>query len=192
MRFPMVKLPAVVALVLVGALGATGGASAATLAWNTPTIYQEFSSGTSKIFISLSCSSMGNCVGVGEASDPSSTEPVIAVESNGTWGATVSPVLPSDHSTTAGTPVLGSVSCSSASSCEAVGYYETTGSVDAAMVVPITVSGATVTSDTAAELPLPSGATNAWLNGVSCNSTGCTAVGYTDLGPLVATNAGGN
>ena len=193
MRFRILRLLALVALALAGALAVTDGASAARLTWSTSTAYQSSMSATGTIFTSLSCSSVGNCLAVGVTPNGSNGwMPVMAVASNGTWGTTVNVVLPSGHSTSGDSSDLSSVSCISASSCEAVGTYETAGGDAEGMVVPIEVSGASAAQGTAIELPLPTGATQAELEGVSCTSTACTAVGESDAGPLVATNAAGS
>jgi hypothetical protein len=100
----------------------------------------------------------------------------------GQWGQPVSTPLPSNAASGANETEFTSVGCSSATSCIAVGAYDTSANGTQPFAVPFTVSGSNVTFGTPEQVPLPTNAYAsssqvAFLNGVSCGSGGCTAVG---------------
>ncbi|HEY1689417.1 MAG TPA: Ig domain-containing protein [Solirubrobacteraceae bacterium] len=157
--------------------------------WGPPVPYG--SSGLSlTLFLSISCTSAGSCVAVGESEDApgSGAEPVLAAESGGAWGpiSTVTSLPPEARTSGSTVDALRSVSCASATSCEAVGEYENEATGTDPMVVPIAVSGSTATAGAASTIKLPNEAISAVsaeqhaaLTGVSCTSaSNCTAVGY--------------
>ncbi len=126
---------------------------------------------------SVSCGSAGNCTAVGEFTDPfGESQGLLLSKSSGGWSAGVEPPVPVGGEGVHPGIVLGSVSCTSAGNCSAVGDYtdglgnnqgllltETSGSWSAAEAVPPTpaASNPSVT-----------------LYSVSCVSAGnCTAVG---------------
>jgi large repetitive protein len=179
-----------IAVVAAGVLASGASASAATgpLVWGSPVTYQNFDAdgGTATLFSSITCPSAGDCVAAGynETAEGLDT-PAFAVESGGVWGAAIS-VAPPAVANTSATAVLNSISCPSANSCVAAGFYTNTSGGTDAMVVPITLGGGTGVPGTATEvtLPMPAAADTtqaAALNGVSCGADGCEAVGqYVD------------
>jgi hypothetical protein len=150
----------------------------------------------------VSCSSASQCVAVGTYEGNAEYEGLLLTDSGGSWTAAQAP-LPANAETTANNSGSGAypfgVSCSSASQCVAVGYYEDTASYWDGLV--LTDSGG---SWTAAQAPVPANAdinasyskTNALVTGVSCPSASqCVAVGYYPLTPnenggLLLTGAG--
>jgi RHS repeat-associated protein len=125
-------------------------------------------SGQSEVSLNgVSCTSATACVAVGFSN--SSGTPVAETLSGTTWTATNLP-LPSGQVAAN----LNGVWCNSATACVAVGVANNSVGNDAPIAE--TLSG---TTWTATNLPLPSGETQGWLNGVSCTSaTACVAVGY--------------
>jgi hypothetical protein len=84
---------------------------------------------------------------------------------------------------------LSSVSCTSATACVAVGFAESSSSVETPLAEAWDGTSWSVQS-----VPLPSGYGSGFLDGVSCTSAGCEAVGLTEPSasnqatvPLVAT-----
>lgn len=181
-----------VAVLAAGVLASAASASAATspLVWGSPVPYQtiDTTDGTATLFLSIACPSNGNCVAAGYngSIEGIGTEtPAFAVESGGIWApATPITQLPSDASTSAtANASLNSVSCSSATSCIAVGSYTNSTNDTDAMVVPITISGGIGSAGAATEVTLPTSpdSQTATLDGVSCGAAGCEAVGeYVD------------
>ncbi len=129
------------------------------------------------LLYSISCTSAGNCVGVGSYLDSSSRlQAMEATETSGTWGQAAEITAPSNAGTNPES-VLKGISCTSAGKCTAVGQYLDSSSHVQAME-------ATETSGTwgqATEVTAPSNAgtnPNAKLYAVSCTSArNCTAVG---------------
>lgn len=172
-----------------GALAPAAGASTATgnggPLWSDPVFDNPATS-----LLSVTCTSVGNCVGVGADMSTGTSVPTVAVERAGTWGAPASPDLPAGADTSAGHGGgLTSVSCTTTTACVAVGNYFTPGGSQTAMVTALTVSGDTASSSGLAPVTLPSGAADpagagqsALLRSVSCAAGGsCVAVGdYTD------------
>jgi hypothetical protein len=178
---------AALALVLVVSLSVVSRASALTpgVTWvqttppqNTPITLLE----------AITCSSHGNCVAVGEASTDASGNgllPAVAIESNSVWSAPVITALPAG----AQDGQLTGVSCTTATACVAVGFYENASTANVPLILPITVSGSMATLGTESSPALPttpdpdpatdetSGDQQASFNGVSCTATACTAVG---------------
>jgi large repetitive protein len=199
MRFTMAITTAVVALlaalaVAVGAgAGVAGAATGSTTApsWSTLQTYSSATidtststlSGTVALATSVACPSYGTCVAVGGEATSTEESPVVMVESGpGQWGQPVSAPLPSNAVSGADDTEFSSVACSSATSCIAVGAYPTSANGTQPFAVPFTVSGSNVTFGTPQQVSLPSNAYAsssqvAFLNGVSCGSGGCTAVG---------------
>ena len=132
----------------------------------------------------VSCAQAGQCVGVGYtelAATGTHDVPFAAVDATGTWsGASLG--LPSGASAAQ----LYGVSCTSTTTCVAVGYESATTGATHALVE--TLSGSTWTADA---LTTPTGGSSPQLYGVSCTSTtSCVAVGYfystaTGTSPLV-------
>ena len=120
----------------------------------------------------VSCVSASQCVAVGYAAVSEVQEGLLLTESGGSWTAAEAP-LPAGASD----PFLMGVSCESASQCVAAGYYtDASGNLQGLL---LTDSGG---SWTASEAPLPAGASDGGLMGVSCVSASqCVAVGFTDV-----------
>lgn len=151
---------------------------------------------------SVSCTSYGNCVAVGQYSDASGDVHAMAVtEVGGHWGSATEIVDPPNSSRQNSS--LSGVSCTSPGNCEAVGAVNTATDGQQAMVA--SESGGVWGQ--ASEIVQPSNATTnltyvtAYLSGVSCVSLGsCEAVGsYADVGsqngedlqPMAVTEANG-
>jgi len=137
----------------------------------------------------VSCPTATSCVAVGQYLDTAGyAEPVVDTLSNGSWTSAEGP-LPSDTATDSGPnfpdALLYSVSCTSTTSCVAVGRYRNT--ADHYVGLIDTLSG-TTWSATTAPLPTPSapdtGSYPPTLTGVSCVSASfCAASGaYLDGG----------
>lgn len=182
---------------MLGLLGPAGANAAGNgSVWGSPLAYGSTGQ-TVSIFASISCARAGDCVAVGDTVNLSSHQPpeaAIAVESAGTWGpvSTLAQLPNEPPAASGGESALDSVSCSSATSCVAVGVYEGAGESRHAMVVPIAVSGPVATAGAALPVALPSEAETgakqrARLDGVSCSSAGdCVAVGsYVDVSGAV-------
>lgn len=124
----------------------------------------------------VSCTSAGNCVGVGYYEIPSGNYRLMAAtQTSGTWSQATQLTSPSGAGT--GDAQLFGVSCTSVGNCTAVGgYHDSSGNVQATAVTETAGTWATALSVTP-----PSGANSnpqAQLLGVSCTSPGnCAAVG---------------
>jgi hypothetical protein len=125
---------------------------------------------------SVSCTSPGDCIAVGDYIDTSgNTQGLVLTQSDGAWTPTEA-TLPSDAGSNP-YMLLIRVSCASTGNCAAVGTYKDSSGNTQGLLLPET-SGAW----TAAGAILPSGhASNpfAVFDAVSCASAGnCTAGGY--------------
>ena len=210
MRFGVLKYMGVVvafcAALAIWSGTPAGAASTGAQVWGAP-VPLALTGAENAELGSVSCTGAGDCVAVGfyevSAGNGSNNDyGLIAVESNGAWAApvTVGPsALPSDVETTSGEIDinLGSVSCSSATSCEAVGSYESDDSNNntESVVLPITLSGTVATPGNATLVTGLSETDNPALSSISCSSSGsCTAVGvdHTTAGDqlIVATSDG--
>lgn len=127
----------------------------------------------------VSCTSAGNCAGVGRYTNSSGAQvPMIASEAGGKWARAAQLSLP-DNAGTGSSAIssLFAVSCTAKGSCTAVGLYSDTSHDRHGMTV--TEVGGTWGRATEFEL-LPPGAGGYWaaLFGVSCSAAGsCTAAG---------------
>jgi hypothetical protein len=129
------------------------------------------------LLYSISCTSAGNCVGVGSYLDSSShLQAMAATETSGTWEQATEVTAPSNAGTDPNA-VLKGISCTWARKCTAVGQYLDSSGNGQAMA-------ATETSgmwEQATEVTAPSNAgasPSAKLYAVSCTSARkCTAVG---------------
>ena len=127
---------------------------------------------------SVSCSSPGYCSVVGRYTDASGGQALLLTESAGTWGTGVEAALPANARQTDPVAGLGSVSCSSAGNCSAVGSYVDSSGNGPALLMTETRG----TWGTGVEAVLPANAATTGqfvgLRSVSCASAGnCTAVG---------------
>jgi hypothetical protein len=132
--------------------------------------------------VSVSCTSSSACVAVGVYVDSSGAQYLLAELWNGsTWSLQSVPEPPGSSQTPFFTaPFFNAVSCSSASSCMAVGGYTDSSGT------PVTLAehwdGATWTMQST---PNPSGAQFSTLNAIECTSSSdCVAVGASDQGAL--------
>ncbi len=179
------------AFAIVAASAGTASAASPTAAptWSAQQTYQSLTvtgsttTGSVALMTSVTCSSAGSCVAAGTDESNTGATPVIAIEHDGQWGTPLAAPLPANGDTSS-TAVFTSVSCTSATSCVAVGQYTTTSAANLGkqgLAVPFTVSGSTAAFGTSQQVALPSGALataaqGAFLSGVSCAAT-CTAVG---------------
>lgn len=129
----------------------------------------------------LSCGAAGSCVAVGSYDNKfGGNSGLIETLSNGKWTGQRAP-LPTGGNATSGTTDLNSITCSSATGCEAVGSF-VTGSHDRYGLIETLSSGSWL----AIRAPLPANAApndqNGGLSSISCPASGaCRAVGdYSD------------
>ena len=127
--------------------------------------------GAAQAFLSgISCTSATACIAAGYQETSTGTTSTLAEVWNGTTWAIQTTPNPS------GTTIAGliGISCTTASACTAVGWYET--SPEQYDTLAERWNGTTWTIQTT---PNPTGATDNYLNGVSCTSaTACSAAGY--------------
>ncbi len=181
-----------------GTAGAAGsGSPKVAPTWSPQQSYQSLTitgsttTGTVALMTSITCPSYGDCVAAGTSESEAGASPAIAIEHNGQWSDPVAAPLPGNGQADS-EAVFTSVSCTSATSCVAVGQYTTTAAAalgKQAMAVPFTVSGSSAAFGTSEQVALPSGALattaqDAFLSGVSCAAT-CTAVGAYENGSSV-------
>jgi hypothetical protein len=135
------------------------------------------SSGGAVNLYDAACSSDGSCVAVGSYVHAGSGEALIVPIANGTPQTALSPSLPTALSSGTQNAYLNSVSCGTAGSCVAVGFYRDDNGSQA-FEVPIHdgVMGSPV------EVTAPNAGSAPTLNSVSCSAAAtCYAVGsYTD------------
>jgi hypothetical protein len=127
----------------------------------------------------VSCATPGSCVAVGSYEDQTNQEVAfIATQAEGKW---TTEVLATPVEETGGQ--LAAISCTSASSCEAVGSYKSLASATQVNPMVATNEGGTWESATIT-LPAGTGANaNAQLSGVSCTAAGeCVADGGVEEG----------
>jgi hypothetical protein len=183
--FRAVKVRAPLALVVAGAIsvaiaGTGGGIAQASAAggpfWGAPVV----PGGTGEAIIDgATCTSGGTCLTVGEAVANSGAAPLVLAEAGGSWGTPSTASVAGVSNPDAG---YLTVSCVSASLCTGVGYNQA-GSAYDPIAGPILLSGSTPTAVSAGVLTLPgapagNSTEKAGLISVSCNSSGCAAVGY--------------
>jgi hypothetical protein len=177
----------------------TNGVWAAAVETVLPTPHDTAVNGQDAAIDGLSCTSVGNCVGVGGYEDTSDDyQAMTVIETSGVWAQAVKLALPAGAGGAgAQNAYLDHVTCTSAGNCVAVGDYEDTGANEQALI-------ATETSGTwsSAKLTLPSdNYTGAHQYGqladVYCTGVGnCVAVGvYTNTAdkdaPMIATETSG-
>ena len=126
--------------------------------------------------LGVSCTSSSACIAVGAYIDSSGTFHAFAERWDGTtWSIQSIPEPPGAQST-----FLNAVSCSSASSCTAVGNFTDSSGVGVTLAERWNGTTWAVQST-----PNPSGAQSSGFSGVSCtSSTACIAVGLSTLGTL--------
>jgi Bacterial Ig-like domain (group 3) len=120
----------------------------------------------------VSCPATGDCVAVGYSSTPLGTSPLIESLGAGGWELAAAPRVPGSR-----TDALEGVSCASASSCVAVGYYQQKGGAEQALVETLANGTWSVTTSP------DGGSGNNQLTSVSCPApSACVAAGYYDSG----------
>jgi hypothetical protein len=125
---------------------------------------------TMTTFKGVSCPSFTACIGVGSYENSEGVEVTLGESWNGTKWTVHAPANPSGGKEN----YLSAVSCISSTACTAVGSYENSSDVDVALVERWNGTEWAIQST-----PFPSGASSAFLFGVSCvTTTACTAVGY--------------
>jgi hypothetical protein len=145
----------------------------------------------------VSCTSAGNCVGVGDYIDSSGrTQAMEATATGGTFAQATEVTAPSNAGSEPSAELDG-VSCPSAGNCVGVGFYRDKSGARQAMEA--TETGGSFAQATEVTAPTGAGITPlASLSGVSCTSAGnCVGVGrYTDSSgdqqAMEATEAGGS
>jgi hypothetical protein len=144
-----------------------GGNPRNTQAWNGTSWHRE--ENPSAVLYGLSCISASTCTAVGYAENSSRQTVSVAEGWNGNaWTVQATPSPPG----ATGSELEG-VSCTSATTCTAVGYYTT--SAGTAVTLAEVWNG---TAWALESIPNPSGTTGNYLEGVSCASTSaCIAVG---------------
>jgi hypothetical protein len=154
---------------------------------------------------SVSCISVDFCMAVGEYQRPSGgAQPLAETFSSGTWTATSLPLPERAYPNTLSVePELGGVSCVSATSCVAVGYYQVQEGVNRGICCFASYPMAEVFSGTTwkvSTLPTPLGF-GGFMSGISCTLAGtkqtCVAIGTgflsssdTGWGPISETLTG--
>jgi hypothetical protein len=145
---------------------------------------------------SVSCGSVGNCTAVGSYSDGTEAEGLLLSEKAGSWETGVEAPLPANAAATGQAAGLGSVSCSSAGNCSAIGsYLDSSGNGPGLL---LTETAGTWGTGVEAALPANAATTQQFvgLTSVSCSSAGnCNAVGSyntarSDDGVLLTETAG--
>jgi hypothetical protein len=150
-------------------------------AWTVQTTPNP-SGATSSQLYKVSCTSASACTAAGNYETSTGATMTLAESWNGTAWTVQSTPNPSG----AAAAFLDGVSCTSASACTAVGWYEI--SPGAYETLAETWNG---TAWTVKSTPNPSGATASYLFAVSCPSvSACAAVGY-DLNPSYTSLAEG-
>jgi hypothetical protein len=136
---------------------------------------------TSSSLAGVHCTSSTVCVAVGRTVDGAGVPGPLAEHWNGTTWSTKEIPSPSGATSTG----LATVSCTSASSCAAVGSYTNSGGTG--VTVAERWNG---TSWAVQSTPNPSGATKSFFTGVSCAEEPCIGVGqWTKSGGATATLA---
>ncbi|HTT92319.1 MAG TPA: Ig-like domain-containing protein [Acidimicrobiales bacterium] len=126
----------------------------------------------------VSCPAAGDCVGVGYSATPLGATALVETLVSGGWALVTTPPVPGAY-----TSELQGVSCTSASSCVAVGYDQAKGGSQQTLVETLAAGAWTVTTSP------NQGTGNNQLDSISCPQAGaCVAVGYYQG----ASNAAGN
>jgi len=129
----------------------------------------------------VSCTSVGNCVGVGSYTDSSGNDQAMeATETSGTFAQATEVTAPSNAGSDPSANFSG-VSCTSVGNCVAVGTYDDGNPGGLSHGMEATKTGGTFAQATEVTAPSnsESGLTDAWLDAASCtSSTNCVVVGY--------------
>jgi hypothetical protein len=174
------------------AIGVSGAAKAATAApdgtWGSvqeiPGIAALSSTGGGHNASNLSafgCSTLGNCVAVGDYGSPvtGATVPFVSTEVNGTWSSQPLAGLPAEAADS--TAYLTSVSCGTPDFCTAVGTYS--GTDDLLHVFAVTETGGAWGTPVVLDTSGLSNVQSFGFSGLSCPAAGeCALIGsYTPL-----------
>jgi Putative Ig domain len=130
----------------------------------------------------VACPASGACETVGYYYDHSDTEQLMAEPiTSGSPGMATEISVPNTHSSS--DAYIVGMSCSSASMCEASGYYTDTSGLYQGLEVPITNSGASGNEITPPAGVVPSSSEVAGLYGVACVPSGpCLSDGWYSVG----------
>jgi hypothetical protein len=148
-------------------------------AWNgkswhkqtTPSIASDTVPAVSPALTGVSCPVAGFCEAVGAYSVPGTNASVILAES---WNGAAWTIQPVPYPSGSSSAILSSVSCTSATFCEAAGFADNSSGTQVALAE--TWNG---TVWTAQSVPVPAGDTSTILNSVSCTSaTFCAVMGF--------------
>ncbi len=121
----------------------------------------------------VSCTGTSFCVAVGRSYNPDNNQTLIE-----RWAGTAWSIVPSPNTATDKTNLLSSVSCTSAVSCTAVGYFSDAGNYYQTLVEQWDGTAWSIVAS-----PNTDATHNNVLNAVSCtSSTFCVAVGYSRNG----------
>jgi Putative Ig domain len=131
------------------------------------------------ILNAVSCTSGGNCVAAGDYENGSGLQPMVVVESDGSWAQASKLTQPVDANTSAN-GLLNAVSCTSQGNCVAAGQYYTTSEEYDSMVATETAGSWGQASALVLPANSETGAVESnQLNSLSCTSLGnCVAAGY--------------
>lgn len=152
--------------------GAPGPAVQVTLPANADTSSQDAS------LEGVACQSANTCEAYGYYDDSSDVQQPMVVQITDGVPATAVEVTAPANSLSGADVTLNDITCASSSSCVAVGYYETTTTLELALVVPI--SSGVPGTPAVPSLPADSYTTpDSALSSVACQASGsCAAVGY--------------
>jgi hypothetical protein len=165
---------AVAVCLIAGALLVAAAPAGATAAWSI--VPSPRPPGYAPVVLNgVSCPSPTNCFAVGYAYPPNTglINPLVEHWNGHAWSIMTSP-----KPRAADSSYLNGVSCSSTTSCFAVGYSQFGSAPYAYKTLVERLVGhqwSIVTS------PNPTGSANSFLNAVSCRGTSCFAVGFTRL-----------
>jgi hypothetical protein len=163
----------------VGLHGETGQAWLASETDGTWSAAQEVTGFADSSILSVSCGAPGDCTAGGDyaASNPGPMEAFVISETDGTWG-TPEEVPGTATLNTGGAAEIFSVSCPSAGTCGADGYYTGSGTVDHQAFVVNETGGTWGTAQQVPGLATLNAGGNARLESMSCSSAGnCSAGG---------------
>jgi hypothetical protein len=135
-------------------------------------------SGSTFAGFSISCLAKGDCLAVGELLHGGMTFPASTMEINGRWTPAQRIAFPKLHPKV-GSGVLGSISCTPARECVAVGSFSTTRPKSYYPGAVTFANGKWGPPNLLANVPaLPNGTRDAWFTSVSCpSSLNCIAIG---------------
>ena len=138
-------------------------------AWTVQTTPGPTGATASQLY-GVSCTSTSACISVGTYNNSAGASVALAEQWNGTAWSVQSALTP----TGATVGILSGVSCTSASACTSVGWYENSSGVYETLAEVWNGTAWTIQTT-----PNPAGASDSYLFEVSCpTTTSCTAAGY--------------